>query len=78
MKVTVTVPIVRAGQRRELVMTRDGDEVDVLVPPAERRSRADYTVDVRELLAAAKHLATVQNPVTPPEGQMELGAEHEQ
>jgi hypothetical protein len=57
-KVTVTVPIIRDGESRELALTRDEDgNVEVFVEPGVRTARAAFTVDAQELLAAARELA---------------------
>lgn len=70
MKVSVTIPITRAGQARDLVLTVDDDgNAEAYLPPAERTASAVFTFDPDELLRAAFHMVQARQkdglPVAP-------------
>jgi hypothetical protein len=58
-KVTVTVPINRAGHERELSVTREKDSgpLEVFLPPAARQASAVFYIDPEDLADLAAQFA---------------------
>ena len=66
MKVTVTVPVLRDGEKVDLALTKDDDgQVSGFLPPAARKAKATFEVDAAELLSAATVLARSDSSAIP-------------
>lgn len=65
MKVTATVPIVRAEQERELAVTSESDDelLTVFVPPAARQASAVFQMTREALADLAAQFAPPSEPV---------------